>query len=345
MAGGFSRPSHQMSPSSVRATLVKTELPWLIVRIALGLVCSLVPGRDAEEPELGVDRVEPAVGADPHPGDVVAERLDLPARDRRGEHREVGLAAGAGERGGDVLHHALGAGELEDEHVLGHPALVAGHHAGDAEGVALLAEQRVAAVAGAEAPDRALLGEVDDVLGLAAGPLDVLLARLERHADRVEGGDVVGVDLLHLAEDLGAHAGHHAHAGDDVGGVGDLDAEHRPLGVEVAHDEGDDVHGPAPHAAPVEVGHDRPSSRRAPSSCWWGRRPSCRASRCRCGPRRAPRRWGRRPRRTSWASCSGPPTGIPGLRRPKRRAGAGPAVRSALGGAWLHTQRRGAQES
>src|ERR1700709_1160464 len=41
-AGGFSRPSHQTSPSSVSATLVKTELPLLMVFIALGLVCSLV---------------------------------------------------------------------------------------------------------------------------------------------------------------------------------------------------------------------------------------------------------------------------------------------------------------
>ena len=31
-------PSHQMSPSSVRATLVKSELPLAIVRIAFGFV-------------------------------------------------------------------------------------------------------------------------------------------------------------------------------------------------------------------------------------------------------------------------------------------------------------------
>src|SRR3954462_11671892 len=35
-AGGFSRPSHHTSPSSVRATLVKTELPFSMVRIAFG---------------------------------------------------------------------------------------------------------------------------------------------------------------------------------------------------------------------------------------------------------------------------------------------------------------------
>ena len=54
MAGGFSRPSHQMSPSSVSATLVKTELPLLMVFIALGLVCSLVPGATPKKPYSGL---------------------------------------------------------------------------------------------------------------------------------------------------------------------------------------------------------------------------------------------------------------------------------------------------
>src|SRR5205085_8029146 len=53
-AGGFSSPSHQLSPSSVRATLVKTELPLLIVFIALGLVCSLVPGATPKNPYSGL---------------------------------------------------------------------------------------------------------------------------------------------------------------------------------------------------------------------------------------------------------------------------------------------------
>ena len=55
----------------------------------------------------------------------------------------------------------VGRGDAEDEHVLGHPALVAGHGRGDAQGEALLAEQGVAAVAGAVGPDLAGLGEVE----------------------------------------------------------------------------------------------------------------------------------------------------------------------------------------
>ena len=52
---------------------------------------------------------------------------------------------------------ALGRGQLEDQHVLGQPALVAGHHRGDPQREALLAEQGVAAVARAVRPDLARL--------------------------------------------------------------------------------------------------------------------------------------------------------------------------------------------
>src|SRR4051795_12225420 len=54
-AGGSSViPSHQMSPSSVRATFVNTELPWSMVRIALGLVSQPVPGATPNRPYSGL---------------------------------------------------------------------------------------------------------------------------------------------------------------------------------------------------------------------------------------------------------------------------------------------------
>src|SRR5215211_3777427 len=54
-AGGSSvMPSHQMSPSSVSATLVKTELPLAMVRMALGLVCQPVPGATPKRPNSGL---------------------------------------------------------------------------------------------------------------------------------------------------------------------------------------------------------------------------------------------------------------------------------------------------
>ena len=76
-----------------------------------------------------------------------------------------------------------GDGDAEDQHVLGEPARVAArrvgggaaHLGGDAQREALLAEQGVAAVARAVAPDLLRLGVVDDVLGGVAGPGDVLL--------------------------------------------------------------------------------------------------------------------------------------------------------------------------
>src|SRR6476620_2171178 len=54
-AGGSSdRPSHQMSPSSVRATLVNRELPLAMVRIAFGLVFQPVPGATPNRPYSGL---------------------------------------------------------------------------------------------------------------------------------------------------------------------------------------------------------------------------------------------------------------------------------------------------
>ena len=46
-------PSHQTSPSSVRATLVKMELPFSIVRIAFALVPHPVPGATPKKPNSG----------------------------------------------------------------------------------------------------------------------------------------------------------------------------------------------------------------------------------------------------------------------------------------------------
>src|SRR6476469_4731178 len=54
-AGGSSvMPSHQMSPSSVSATLVNTEFPLAMVRMALGLVFQPVPGATPNTPYSGL---------------------------------------------------------------------------------------------------------------------------------------------------------------------------------------------------------------------------------------------------------------------------------------------------
>ena len=111
----------------------------------------------------------------------------------------------------DVLDLALGRGQLQDQHVLGQPALVARHHRGDPQREALLAEQRVAAVARAVRPDLARLGEVDDVLVVrVARPRDVLRAVGQRHPDRVQAGHEVAVVAEHVERRL-AHPGHDPH--------------------------------------------------------------------------------------------------------------------------------------
>ena len=142
--------------------------------------------------------------------------------------------------------------------MLGQPALVARHHRGDAERQALLAEQRVAAVARAVGPDLPGLREVHDVLVLGvAGPGHVLDPVPERHAHRVEAGHELPV----VAQDFqgaGAHAGHDPHAHGHVGRVRELHPDVRDRRAERAHREGHHVHGAAAHGAGEEVGEHLP---------------------------------------------------------------------------------------
>ena len=181
-AGGSSvMPSHQTSPSSVSATFVKIVFSR-IDAIAFGIGRLVGARRHAEESGLGIDGVDLAVGRRLDPGDVVTDAGHFPAFVLkllgRNHHGEVGLAAGAGEGGRDVGLFALGVLDAGDQHVLGQPPLLASQHRSDPQGEALLAQQRVAAVAGAVAPDLPLLGKVHDVLVLgirAAGPSDVFL--------------------------------------------------------------------------------------------------------------------------------------------------------------------------
>ena len=208
--------------------------------------------RDAEEAGFRIDRIETAVVAEAHPADVVAHRLGFPAVDGRLQHRQVGLAAGAGEGRRHEPHLALGRGQLEDQHVLGQPALVAGHDAGDAQGVALLAEQGVAAVARAVGPDLAGLGVVDDPLVVVAGPGNIGLAGAQRRAQRVNGRHEEAV-LSHHVQSALAHAGHDPHRDGDIGAVGDLNTQGADRRAERAHAERDDVHRPAAHAAVEQI--------------------------------------------------------------------------------------------
>ena len=141
--------------------------------------------------------------------------------------------------------------------MLGHPALILGHLGSDAKSEALLAEERVAAIARTEGPDLAIVGELRNVLVLdllRAGPCDILLALLERRAHGVDAGDELAI-LAELLENGIARAGHDVHVDDDVRGVGDLDAVLGDRVTDRTHRVGDHVHRAALHAALVRLLH------------------------------------------------------------------------------------------
>ena len=133
--------------------------------MALGLVLRLVPGHHAKVTRLRINGIKAAIGARFHPGDVVADRPDLPAfvMRRRNEHGEVGFAASAGESGRDKGLLALGRFHPQDEHVFGHPAFVPAQVRANPQRQTLLAQQHVAAVTRADREDGVILREMADV--------------------------------------------------------------------------------------------------------------------------------------------------------------------------------------
>ena len=147
-----------------------------------------------------------AVIGDFHPGDVVTHGPYAVALifECGHHHGEVGLAASAGKRRAHVSHFSAGRFEPKNEHVLGHPALFARHHAGDAQRKTLFAEQGVAAVAGADAPNQFFFGEMQDV---AAHGIEI--------AERVQARNKFAGCPKAVHGDL-AHARHDAHARDDI---------------------------------------------------------------------------------------------------------------------------------
>ena len=103
-AGGLSViPSHQTSPSSVSAMLVKMQF-LLIVCIALGLDCAFVPGATPKNPASGLMARSVPSGAFLIQAMSSPTVSDFPAFKplRRHQHGEIGLAAGAREGGAEI---------------------------------------------------------------------------------------------------------------------------------------------------------------------------------------------------------------------------------------------------
>ena len=121
--------------------------------------------------------------------------------------------------------------------MLGQPTLLATHGRGDAQCIALLAQQGITAIARANAPDGARLWKMGD---------EATIGR--QIAERMQTRHPVGAARVEPIQGDLAHAGHDAHVGDDVRAIGDLDAD---LGVwrsGWAHDVRHDVHRSALHA-------------------------------------------------------------------------------------------------
>ena len=174
-------------------------------------------------------------------------------RFRRNHHREIGFAAGAGKRRGNIGLFARGIFHAEDQHVLGHPAFIARDVGGDAQSKTFLAEQRVAAVAGAVRPDLARLGKMNDVFFRVAGPRHVFLAGRKRRAHRVHARNHARIALINFLKYRQADARHDAHVHDDVRRIGKLHADLRHRRADRAHAERQHVHRAALHRAAEEA--------------------------------------------------------------------------------------------
>ncbi|MCY1223559.1 hypothetical protein D9M72_356890 [compost metagenome] len=132
--------------------------------------------------------------------------------------------------------------------MLGQPAFIAAHGRGNAQREALLAQQRVAAVARAERPDLARFREMDDVLGRVARPGHVLLAGGQRLAHGVHARHELAIgaqDVVHRA----AHARHDAHIDRHVRRIGQFHANMGDRRAQRAHRERHHVQRAAAHAA------------------------------------------------------------------------------------------------
>ncbi|OQC10293.1 MAG: hypothetical protein BWX79_01343 [Alphaproteobacteria bacterium ADurb.Bin100] len=145
---------------------------------------------------------------------------------------------------------ALRIGHAQDQHVFCQPALVTAHVGGNAQSQALLAQQGIAAVAGAIGPDLARFRVVDDVLdrGVAGPGRSVLLSFGQGGAHRVHARYELAVGAEHVMHRL-AHSGHQLLVDHHVGTVGQFHADVRNVRAQRAHAEWHHVHRAALHAA------------------------------------------------------------------------------------------------
>ena len=197
---------------------------------------------------------------------------------RRNQHREVRLAARAGERGRDVGLLALRRGARRGS------ACARRASPGRAPSPRRCAARSTSCRAAHCRRSRSRTTRSRASPGSArctwsarcTATATSRCAGRERRADRMHAGHEVAVAAEHVVH-RAAHARHDAHADHDVGAVGDLDADVRDRAADRPHRERHDVHRAAAHAAVEQVAQRRAHLAPARASCWSGRRPSVRS--------------------------------------------------------------------
>ena len=133
--------------------------------------------------------------------------------------------------------------------MLRHPTFIAGNVRCYAQRKALLAQQRVAAIARAVGPNFASLGKVHDVLINIARPRHIALAWRQRLADTVHAGYNALFSLVDFFINRHADARHDAHVHHNIRRIGKLHADLGHGRIDRPHAERQHVHCAAFHGA------------------------------------------------------------------------------------------------
>ena len=212
--------------------------------------------RHTKVTSLRINCPEVALRVRLNPSNVITDRRNFPTLlskpDRRNQHSKVCFSTRRRESRRDMVFFAPRRLHTQNQHVFSQPThrffvgLTATHCGRNAQRETLLAQQGVSAIARAVRPDFARFGEMHNVFRFVAGPNHVFLPCCHGCANGMNTGHELPIcakNVIHLL----AHARHHAHVDDNVGGVGQLDANLSNRGPQRTHRERNDVQGTPLH--------------------------------------------------------------------------------------------------
>jgi hypothetical protein len=155
----------------------------------------------------------------------------------RNQHRQIGLAAGAGKSAADVANFAVRILNAHNQHMLGQPTFALPELARNAQGQAFLGEKGVSSVTRSNGPNGIVLGVMANEASLD----------IEVGLGMKAAGEVIGV--AQMFEGHLAHARHHTHVEHDVYAVGHLNTDFAERRTGGTHEKRDDVQGAPLHGA------------------------------------------------------------------------------------------------